>query len=150
MNLVIRKMGTEDLDDLYALLSDEEVMRYIEPVYTKKKCEQFLFSCGLCEHPLVYAVEEDGLFIGYVIDHAYDEESVEIGWVLKKACWGKGYAKRLTRILMHKALHAGKDVVLECAEQQIATRHIAEKFGFTFNCKEDGCLVYRYWNGRMK
>ena len=150
MNLVIRKMRNEDLDDLYALLSDEEVMRYIEPLYTKKKCEQFLLNFGLSKQPLVFAVEDDGQFIGYVIDHAYDEESVEIGWVLKKACWGKGYAERLTDILIEKALHAGKEVVMECAEEQVVTRHIAERFGLTFYAKENGCLVYRYLNGRMK
>ena len=81
MNLVIRKMRNEDLEDLYALLSDEDVMRYIEPVYSKAKCEQFLFACGLNEQPLIYTAEDDGQFIGYVIYHAYDKESVEIGWI---------------------------------------------------------------------
>ena len=46
-------------------------------------------QAGLCEAPLIYAVEEEGAFLGYVIDHPYEEGSVEIGWVLFPEYWGK-------------------------------------------------------------
>lgn len=39
MNLgepLIREMTLADLDELYALLSDSEVMRYIEPPFSKE------------------------------------------------------------------------------------------------------------------
>ena len=51
--LRIRKMTFADLDDLYALLSDVEVMRFIEPPFQRKKrcniswmpdCLKFLWS----------------------------------------------------------------------------------------------------------
>ena len=64
---LIRKMTLDDLDDLYALLSDSEVMRYIEPPFTKEQTVQFLMDAGLSEKPLVYAVEDSGSFIGYAI-----------------------------------------------------------------------------------
>ena len=87
-------MTLDDLDDLYALLSDSEVMRYIEPPFTKEQTVQFLMDAGLSEKPLVYAVEDSGSFIGYVIFHDYDEDNMEIGWILKREVWGQGYASK--------------------------------------------------------
>ena len=56
MNLsepLIREMTLADLDELYALLSDSEVMRYIEPPFSKEQTMQFLVDAGLSEKPLV-------------------------------------------------------------------------------------------------
>ena len=96
MNITIRKMRPGDADALYRLLSDPEVMRYLEPPFDRAQTEDFLRRAGLAEPPLVYAAEENGGFIGYVIYHAYDAESVEIGWVLLPDYWGRGYASALT------------------------------------------------------
>lgn len=142
-DILIRKMKSEDLDDLYALLSDEEVMRYIEPPFSKEKTKVFLQDVGLCSTPLIYAAEDCGAFIGYVIFHPYDKDNMEIGWVLKRNVWGKGYASYLTKVLVEKAQSLGKGAVIECSPQQHATKHIAEKFRFCFVEKRDGCDVYR-------
>lgn len=72
-------MKSSDADALYRLLSDPEVMRYLEPLYDRAQTEAFLHRAGLSEPPLVYAAEGNGRFIGYVIYHPYDEESIEIG-----------------------------------------------------------------------
>ena len=87
MNIRIRKMTVSDLEPLYKLLSNSKVMQYLEAPYTKEQTEQFLFRSGLSETPLIYAVEKDNDFIGYVIYHDYDSESVEIGWVLEPSFW---------------------------------------------------------------
>ena len=79
-------MRREDLDELYALLSDETVMRWLEPPFDRAQTENFLERAGLSEPPLVYAAENaEGEFLGYAIYHDYDERSREIGWVLKPA-----------------------------------------------------------------
>ena len=70
----------------------QEVMRYLEPLYDRAQTEAFLHRAGLSEPPLVYAAEGNGRFIGYVIYHPYDEESIEIGWVLFPSVLGGGYA----------------------------------------------------------
>ena len=69
MDLSIRRMRKEDLGWLYRLLSDPEVMRWLEPPYSMEQTEAFLFCAGLSENPLIYAAEELGVPIGYVIDH---------------------------------------------------------------------------------
>lgn len=143
MELIIRRMQSGDADELYRLLSDPVVMRYLEPPYDRAQTEAFLCCAGLAVQPLVYAVEENGSFIGYVIYHAYDENSVEIGWVLFPEYWGRGYASVLTDRLICRARQARKSVVIECAPAQAATAHIAERKGFRCCGVVDGTAIYR-------
>ena len=143
MNITIRKMQPGDADALYRLLSDPAVMRYLEPPFDRAQTEDFLRRAGLAEPPLVYAAEENGDFIGYVIYHAYDEESVEIGWVLLPEYWGRGYASALTERLIDRARQEQKSVVIECAPAQAATKRIAIKKGFRACGICDGLAVYR-------
>ena len=128
--LTIRRLRPSDAEALYRILSDRQVMRYLEPPYDRLQTEQFLREAGLAEPPLVYGAEEGGRLLGYVIYHAYDPDSMELGWVLSPDCWGKGYASRLTDRLVELAHRAGKTAVIECVPEQTATRHIAEKKGF--------------------
>lgn len=117
MDLSIRRMRKEDLGWLYRLLSDPEVMRWLEPPYSREQAETFLFCAGLSESPLIYAAEEQGVPIGYVIDHPYDEKSREIGWVLLPEYWGHGYASALTDLLIQRARQERRQLVIECAPQ---------------------------------
>ena len=75
--------GTNDEGEIdpaiITIISNSKVMQYLEAPYTKEHTEQFLFRSGLSDTPLIYAVEKDDDFIGYVIYHDYDSESVEIG-----------------------------------------------------------------------
>lgn len=143
MDITIRRMQPGDADALYRLLSDPAVMRYLEPPFDRTQAEAFLRRAGLAEPPLVYAAEESGSFIGYVIYHAYDEQSVEIGWVLLPEYWGRGYASALTERLIDRARQEQKSVVIECAPAQEATRRIAIKKGFRACGSCDGLAVYR-------
>ena len=143
MNIRIRKIQPGDADALYRLLSDPEVMRYLEPPFDRAQTENFLRRAGLAEPPLVYAAEENGDFIGYVIYHAYDKESVEIGWVLLPDYWGRGYASALTDRLINRARQEQKGVVIECAPAQEATKRIAVKKGFRACGICDRLAVYR-------
>lgn len=143
MDITIRRMQPGDADALYRLLSDPEVMRHLEPPFDRTQAEAFLRRAGLAEPPLVYAAEESGSFIGYVIYHAYDEQSVEIGWVLLPEYWGHGYASALTDRLIDRARQEQKSVVIECAPAQEATRRIAIKKGFRACGSCDGLAVYR-------
>ena len=139
----IRKMKKSDLMPLFRLLSDEKVMEHIEPVFDLEKTRVFLERAGLCNEPLILAVEDNGVFLGYAIWHDYDETSREIGWVLSPEHWGNGNATKLTQELMQRAFADGKDAVIECAPAQEVTKHIALKLGFKYIGQRDGCEVFR-------
>jgi len=85
----------------------------------KKSTETFLQSAGLILSLLIYVVETANHdFVGYVINQDYDAESKEIGWVLRRAFWGRGYAGTLTKQLIEKAYAERKSAVLECSPTQ--------------------------------
>ena len=137
MNLIIRKMCENDLHPLYELLSNPKVMAYLEPPYSLSQTESFLRAAGLPESPLVYAVTENGRFIGYVIYHEYhdDNNMIENGMET-------GYASELTDMLIEKAQRDKKNLVLECVPEQVKTRHVALKKGFEYIGNYDGLDVF--------
>ena len=142
--LRLRTMRREDLDELYALLSDEAVMRWLEPPFSRAQTEDFLERAGLCEPPLVYAAEGPaGEFLGYAIYHDYDERSRELGWVLKRSAWHKGYAGEMTDLLTALARREGKDAVIECVPEQTVSAHIARRHGFSYEGSANGLDGYR-------
>lgn len=142
MNLTIRKMTELDLEPLHVLLSNPAVMRFLEPPYTREQTAEFL-ETALSDKPPVFAAEAEGAFIGYVIYHPYEEDTMELGWVLLPEYWGKGYASALTRKMMEMAKNEGKKPVIECDPEQEETKHIAMKCGFIWSETWEGLDVYR-------
>lgn len=128
-HLLVRRLTEKDADALFAVLSDPETMRYIEPPFSMEQTRNFIRDAGMCEPPLVYAVvwKQNGELIGQLIWHPWDETSMELGWILRRDFWGRGIAKELTAAMLTRA---DKEVILECSPAQTATRRIAEAFGF--------------------
>jgi len=144
--LIVRNFTEKDVDDLFETLSDEAVMKYIEPPFDMEKTKEFIREAGLCELPLVYALEwkETGKVIGHVIFHPYEEDSYEIGWILNRRYWGKGIADEVTKMLVeHARKLQSNSCIIECDERQAASRHIALKNGFVYEGEDDGCSIYR-------
>lgn len=140
--LIIRKIKDDDLDDMYRLLSDNRVMKYLEEPFSYEKTEMFIKNNGLIDNPLVYAVDYQNDFIGYVIYHEYDDESMEIGWVLLPEYWNRKFASSLTEMLIDKSFSMNKNVVIECSDDQDTTKRIAEKYGFIFKENKNGLDIY--------
>ncbi|MBR4290866.1 MAG: GNAT family N-acetyltransferase [Oscillospiraceae bacterium] len=143
---LIRNFRLEDADDLYQVLSDRQVMKHVEPVFNMEKTKAFIETAGLCEPPLVYAIvwNATGKVIGHAIFHIYEGSSYEIGWILSRDHWGMGIADEVTKALIGFAAHAGADsCVIECSPQQIASRKIAAKNGFTYEGETDNLERYR-------
>lgn len=143
---MIRNFRQEDEKDLYKVLSDAEVMKYIEPVFDMEKTTDFIKNAGLCEPPLVYAVEilETGKVIGHLIFHCYEKSDYEIGWVINRNYWGMGIADELTKAIVEYSKEADiESLVIECDENQAASKNIALKNGFVYQGKTDNIEVYR-------
>ncbi len=143
---VLRRLSLNDAQDLCSVLSDGEVMKYIEPPFDMEKTLEFIKSAGLCEPPLVLAVEwrETGRVIGHAVFHPYSESFYEIGWILHRDYWGKGIATELTAALTARAAELkAAGCVIESDPRQTASRRVALKNGFTYDGKSGGLDVYR-------
>ena len=143
---ILRSLTLLDAEDMYAVLSDREVMQYIEKPFDMDRTVSFIRETGMCEPPLVYAIiwRETGRLIGHAIFHAYDASAMEIGWILNRRYWGRGIADELTRALVDKARTMKMEsCVIECDARQAASRYIAVKNGFVHEGTEDGLEIYR-------
>ena len=147
--LTIRKFKPSDVDGLFKVLSDAEVMRYIEPPFTLEKTAEFVKNYGMCTNPQVFALIKDksnlktidgeGPLIGHVIFHRYPDEILakkhgevyEIGFIIAKEFWRQGIAGEITEALISYAKESGiKALVLECDKENVASIKIAQKFDF--------------------
>ena len=142
----IRNFSMEDVDDLYEVLSDEDVMIHIESTFDRERTKEFIQVAGMCEPPVVYAVvwKLTGKVIGHVIFHPYEEVAYEIGWILNKTYWGKGIADELTKVLIDYARYIGiNSCIIECDTKQDASKSIAIKNGFVYEGRIDNLERYR-------
>lgn len=63
--------------------------------------------------------------------------------MLRRSAWGRGYAGRLTALLLSAAEGKWAEAVIECAPEQRASARVAEKLGFREEGMADGCRVFR-------
>lgn len=140
----IRDFRPDDGDALYAILRDPAVMRYIEPPFTREQTAAFLQANGLDTPRRIYALADDeDRVIGQVIFHPWDRTAWEIGWLLRRDCWGRGVATAVTKALVSRCREMGiVRCVIECHPEQAVTRHIAEKCGFSRVEDRDGLACY--------
>lgn len=136
----IRKFQRLDLDALYFVLSDPDVMEYIEEPFSCEKTQKFLEENGLVDPARVYALElkESQELIGHVIFHQYENESYEIGWILSKKYWGQGIADEITKALIdHARTRSIKSLIIGCVAAQSASKRIAQNNGFQLRGQGD-------------
>ena len=129
--LSIRPFTMEDTDALFPILSDPEVMRFIEPPYTRSQTAAFITDQLRAEVPQAYALtDHDGTLLGQLTWHPYDSEAYELGWILAREHWGKGYATEALSAVIPFLFSAGFDEVIAGAfECNPASLRVMEKSG---------------------
>jgi RimJ/RimL family protein N-acetyltransferase len=98
--LRLREMEPGDLDFVAAMLADKEVMRYYERTFSRADAQAWLDR-----QRRRYADDGHGLWlvldrisgapigqVGLAIQEVAGERHPEIGWLLHRPVWGKGYA----------------------------------------------------------
>lgn len=144
--LTLRRFTADDADLLIELDSDPAVMRYLtggKPTPPEAIREEYLprILAGYRKWDgklgLLAAHEKDtGAFIGWFILRPKPEgplDEVELGYRLRQAAWGRGYATEGSRALLHKAF-TELGVRLVWADTMFVnrgSRHVMEKLGMT-------------------
>lgn len=144
--LALRRFTGTDLDDVYALHSDPEVMRYLGRPATREhvRDEVLPYYLDLYErHPdLGYfaAVEKaTGTFLGWFlfrpprVDDPPPGE-VELGYRLRQATWGRGFATEGSRALVAKGFTelGVQRVIATTMAVNRGSRRVLEKVGLRY------------------
>lgn len=91
--LILRRYRETDLQDLYEYLSDPEVVKFepYKPMTMDEVRENLAWRMGTDE---MIAIEcrENHKMIGNVYLGKRDFDTLEMGYVLNRAYWGRGYA----------------------------------------------------------
>jgi len=141
--LHLRPFTQADAEAALTWLGDAEAMRYIEPPFDLEKARRFIADCG----HLVYCLceKQSGSPIGQIIWHPYmgDPARYELGWILARAHWGRGYAGEISQALLAQAKAQGiAEVILETVPENRASIALIEALGAAYSHTEDGLLVY--------
>ncbi len=144
--LILRSFTEADADNLYALDSDPQVMRWLTggAPTSRDKIERdilpgFLRSYDRFPGFGVWAADEkaSGDFVGWFgfrpPDDAATAETVSLGYRLRRAVWGRGYATEGARALIRQGFAelGVRRVVATTYQDNLASRRVMEKLGMT-------------------
>ena len=142
--LYLRPFTPADAEASLAWLGDTEVMRYVEPPFDLPKAQQFLADCA----HLVFCLCLKGgeIPIGHIIWHPYKGDPIryELGWILARDQWSRGYAREISQAILAQAGGQGiEEIILETVPENRASIALIQSLGAEYSHTEDGLLVYR-------
>lgn len=130
--LLLRGYQTGDLDDFHAYISDPEVVRF-EPYLpmTREEAEAELHS--RIGNPEYIAVERlsDHRLIGNLYLGQREFNTLELGFVFRRDCWGKGYARESCEAAIRSAFDFGVHRIhAECDPTNENSWRLLERLSF--------------------
>jgi ribosomal-protein-alanine N-acetyltransferase len=141
--LLLRQWVEQDLPVFALLNSDPEVMAYFPALLSREESDEVARKCKslISERGWgFWAVElkSSGDFIGFVGLHIPKlnlpfSPCVEIGWRLRKTCWGNGYATEAAAEALNYAFDILKldEVVSFTVISNFRSRSVMERLGFS-------------------
>ena len=141
--LTLRRFNQADVDNLFELNSDPEVMRYLNGGKPTPREE---IRDTIIPFHLDYYEQFDGLgtwaaqarstgeFLGWFHFRPGPSEGVDLGYRLRRSAWNKGYATEGSRALIHKGFTdlGVERVFAHTLTVNTASRRVMEKCGLTF------------------
>lgn len=130
--LILRPFEEKDLEDLYALLSDGEVVKYEPylPMDREAVRQELLQRIGSDEF-LAMELKENGRVIGNVYLGKRPFDSAELGYLLARAYWKQGYAGEACRAAVAYLFGQGVHrIYAECDPENTASWRLLERLGF--------------------
>ena len=138
--LTLRHFVPEDLEHLVELDSDPEVMRFLSG---GRATPRTLIESEILPRFMGYDVptkgcghwaadeKQTGEFIGWFGLQARDPDALELGFRLRRAAWGKGYATEAARALIRWAFDVVgvARVAAVTYQDNIASQRVLDKLG---------------------
>lgn len=149
---IVREMTVEDLPLLYELYDDEEIKKYIEPLYPYEEEKEFtesyirnmygFYGFGLW---LVFNKENNELIgrAGISIRNIDGEDKHEMGYIIGKKYRRQGYAYEVCSAIKNYAFSEIKmeDLFIVTEKRNLPSCDLADKLGFTVSglSEVNGC-----------
>lgn len=141
-NIYLREILDSDYLDYFQIGKDEETVKYVNWGPFKKPCEalyaiQEIFN----KRPIVddlpkgYAIILDNHMIGMIDYHSENQKqnSIEIGYFLKREYWGRGIMKKCVSYMVKLAFSLGfSKVVLGSIKDNLRSIRLIESLGFHY------------------
>ena len=146
--LLLEPLETSRLEEFVALAADPETMRYWSAggPFTRDVAEQN-FEAALARNRDYgfgrrwIVVKDTGAGLGFTETKYFGDsceevspEEVEIGWMLRRAVWGRGYATEAGRAVRDEAFErlGLADIVAVHHPANVASGRVMEKLGMAF------------------
>lgn len=130
--LILRRYQQEDLQDLYEYLSDREVVEYepYKPLTFDETKENLKWRIGTDEM-IAVELKQSRKMIGNVYMGKREFETLEMGYVFNRNCWGHGYAAESCITLIRQAFSNGiHRIYAECDPLNERSWKLLEALGF--------------------
>jgi ribosomal-protein-alanine N-acetyltransferase len=141
--LALRCFTPADLDWLAALHSDSEVMRYVGGTQGREKVADVMDRRILQYYALhpglgiwMTAERSTGKPIGlHLLNHIQGESIVQVGFILTKPAWGKGFGTEMASALLRYGFSdlALPRIVGIASQSNLASQHVLSKIGLRRN-----------------
>ena len=153
--LLLRPYLSEDADAFYQYMSDDEVLRFEPyPPLDRSESEEELHKritdpdfIAVCLPP-----DDDhpwGRLIGHIFFSPCAFSSWEIGWMLDRAYWKRGYAKEAADAVITAAFSTGlaHRVIAMCNPENEASERLMRRLGMRFEGRLVKNLYFRTDDG---
>jgi RimJ/RimL family protein N-acetyltransferase len=140
--LILRNWTLEDAPKLFEICADAEVMKYLgmgKPYETIEQANDFLRWAenyqkenGFCRWAVLLKKDEEIIgSCGFASPHGTEE--IELGYLLAKKFWGKGFATEATRACLQYGFEQLKfnETIAITDLENAASQKVLEKIGFT-------------------
>lgn len=146
--LIIRPWGPDDLPAWDSITGDPEVTRYIHGgvPYTKDESDEFFARQArqLAEHDLCMGALEEkasGEVVGIAgVQPLGTTGDLEIGWILARRAWGRGYASEAGAAAAHHVLETlGRRRVVAIIDiENEPSKRVAARLGMAYEGRYTG------------
>lgn len=141
--LILRRLDQSDADEIYALRSDAEIMRFIRDPQSRSESTRWIElvssrwesdGIGFC----AVIIRETGEFAGWCgLWKLQETDEIEVGYAIAKRFWKRGFAIEAARAMLAYGFdELGLEKIVAVArEPNSASRRVMERLGMQFDYK---------------
>lgn len=140
--LILRPMNDGDIERIFTLRKDEQVMRFIrEPVKKREEAKKWieLVSSRWADEKIGFCSlieKKSGEFIGWCgLWRLNETDEIEVGYAIAKEFWGKNFAPEAAEAFLEYGFDELnlKKIVAVASPANTPSRRVMEKLGMSYD-----------------